>query len=267
MNTYNEKLGVSTSHRFDKSMDYFVKKGVNCLEFRVIKGDDRRLIQSQVDLVMKEKNRLGFEVYTIHLPQMYTYDLSLTDDFARLKALQNQKEIVNMLLPLGAKICVLHPDAGTVPECDYDKRHKALIKSLKDFAPWCKERGLMLAIENLTQISSFQTSSHLMEVVEAVGDNIGICFDVNHNFKESHRDFINNAGKHIITMHISDNDGVQERHYLPGKGVINFGEIIAMMNELGYKSSFIFECAGVMESDDLEKSSTDLIEHWEAQHK
>jgi len=267
MNIYNEKLGVSTSHRFDKSMDHFITKGISCLEFRVIKANNRPLIQSQTDLVMKEKHRLGFEVYTIHLPQLYTYDLSLTDDFARLRALQNQKEIVNMLLPLGAKVCVLHPDAGKVEECDYSKRHKALIKSLKEFAPWCRERGLKIAIENLTQISSFQTSSDLMEVVEAVGDNVGICFDVNHNFKESHRDFINNAGKHIITMHISDNDGIQERHYLPGKGVINFKEIIDMMNNLNYKSSFVFECAGVMESDDLEKSSNDLIEHWINQHK
>jgi len=266
MNLYNEKLAISSNRYFDNIMDSFVKEGIRCLEFRVIKADDRHLIQRYIDKVISEKKRVGFEVYTVHLPQLYTYDLSLTDEFARLRAIQNQKEIVNMLLPLGAKIAVLHPDAGVVDEKDYSKRHKALIKSLKEFAPWCKERGLKIAIENLTQISSFQTSSDLLEVIEAVGDNIGICFDVNHNFKESHKHFIENAGKHIITMHISDNDGIAERHFFPGEGVINFKEIIELINNLGYNSTLVFECGQVFETDNLQEAVKRLKKGWDNQH-
>ncbi|MBO7289328.1 MAG: sugar phosphate isomerase/epimerase [Clostridia bacterium] len=256
------KLGVSNIECFDGRMEFFCKNGINYMEFRVIKGDNRPLIQSYTDKILAEKKKIGYEIRTVHLPQLFTYDLSQTDDFARLKAIQNQKEIVNMLLPLGAKIAVLHPDAGVVEEKDYLKRHKALIKSLKEFAPWCRERGLKIAIENLTQISAFQTSSDLMEIVDAVGDNVGICFDVNHNFKETHKGFIKNAGKHIITMHISDNDGKNEKHHFPGMGVINFKEIVGLMNDISYDSTFIFECARAVEADDPKESSKRLLKAW-----
>jgi len=256
------KLGVSNIECFDGRMNSFVQNGINYMEFRVIKADNRALIQNYTDKILEEKKKIGYKIRTVHLPQLCNFDLSLTDDFARIKSIQNQKEIVNMLLPLGAKILVLHPDAGKVEEKDYGKRHKALIKSLKEFAPWCKERGFKIAIENLTQLSAFQTSCDLLEVLDAVGDNVGICFDVNHNFKESHRDFIKNAGKHIITMHISDNDGVQERHSYPGEGVINYAEILRLMDELSYDSTFIFECARAVESDNYYETSKRLIDSW-----
>ena len=260
------KLGVSNIECFDGRMNSFVQNGINYMEFRVIKADNRALIQNYTDKILEEKKKIGYKIRTVHLPQLCNFDLSLTDDFARIKSIQNQKEIVNMVMPLGAKILVLHPDAGKVEEKDYGKRHKALIKSLKEFAPWCKERGLKIAIENLTQISSFQTSSDLLEVIEAVGDNIGICFDVNHNFKESHKHFIENAGKHIITMHISDNDGIAERHFFPGEGVINFKEIIELINNLGYNSTLVFECGQVFETDNLQEAVKRLKKGWDNQH-
>jgi len=265
---YKEKFGFSIGQKFDGPLEVLVNNGINYLEFRIVKGNDRELIQGYIDLILKEKKRLGFETYTVHLPQLPDYDLSNPDEEIRLEAIRKQKEIALMAMPLNYSVLVLHPDTGTIPEEDYEKRHEALIKSLKDFAPWCKEKGLKLAVENLTQISSVQTSEALVKIIEAVGaDNLGICFDTNHLFKESHRDFIKRAGKYILTMHVTDNDGQVEKHWFPGDGVIDWKELFELLDEIGYNSTMICESTHVLAHDDYPDKLRELGEKWLALHE
>ena len=265
---YKEKLGFSISQKFDGPLEVLVNNGINYLEFRIVKGNDRELITGYRDFILKEKARLGFETYTVHLPQLPDYDLSNPDEEMRLEAIKKQKEIALLAMPLEYSVLVLHPDAGIIPEEDYEKRHEALIKSLKDFAPWCKEQGLKLALENLTQISSVQTSEVLVKIIEEVNcDNLGICFDTNHLFKETHREFIKRAGKYILTMHTTDNDGEVEKHWFPGDGVINWQELFELLDEIGYDSTMICECAQVLANDDYPDKLKELGEKWLALHK
>ncbi len=264
---FKEKFGFSIGQKFD-AMEELMKNGINYLEFRIVKGNDRELIQGYIDLILKEKARLGFETYTVHLPQLSDYDLSNPDEEKRLEAIKKQKEIALMAMPLEYSLLVLHPDTGHIPEQDYEKRHEALIKSLKDFAPWCKENGLLLAIENLTQISSVQTSKDLVKIIEAVDcDNLGICFDTNHLFKETHREFIKTAGKYILTMHVTDNDGQVEKHWFPGDGVINWKEIFSLLEEIGYNSTMICESTHVLAHENYPEELSRLKENWLKLHE
>ncbi len=266
--TFKEKFGFSICQKFDGTMETLMKYGINYLEVRLVPGNDRPLIKSYIDTALREKERLGYEIYTVHLPQLADYDLSSLDEEVRIKAIENQKEIVEMSVCLGAKVLVVHPDAGETPEEKWQLRHDALVKSLKVFAPWCKEKGLKIALENLTQISAFQTSDKLVSVIEEVGeDNIGICFDVNHLFPETHRDFIKNAGKYILTMHVSDNDGIKEKHYLPGDGVLNWKEIFDLMDSIGYDSTMICECGQIFSDPDFPGRTEKLRDTWIKLHE
>ena len=58
-----------------------------------------------------------------------------------------------------------------------------------------------------------------MELISA-DDRLRVCFDTNHLLKESIIDFIYNVGDKIITTHVSDYARENERHWLPGEGVI-----------------------------------------------
>lgn len=259
---FKEKFGFSIGQKFE-AMEELMKNGINYLEFRIVKGNDRELIQGYIDFILKEKARLGFETYTVHLPQLPDYDLSSLDENMRTEAIKKQKEIALMAMPLNYSVLVLHPDTGRVPEEEYEKRHEALIKSLKDFAPWCKEHGIKLAVENLTQISSVQTSATLVKIIEAVGcDNLGICFDTNHLFKETHREFIKTAGKYILTMHVTDNDGETEKHWFPGDGVINWKEIFELLGETNYSSTMICESTHVLAYDNYPEELSRLKDNW-----
>ena len=204
LNIFKEKFGFSISEKFDGTMEVLMANGINYLEVRLVKGNDKELMKSYIDTALAEKERLGFEIYTVHLPQLKDHDHSSLDEETRLKSIENQKIMVEMAMCLKPSVLVLHPDAGTTEEKDWHLRWDALVKSLKVFAPWCKERGLKIALENLTQISAFQTSKILVDVIERAGqDNVGICFDVNHLFPETHREFIKRAGKHSMSSLLS----------------------------------------------------------------
>ena len=125
--------------------------------------------------------------------------------------------------------------------------------------------GIQIAMENLTPNRLVETSAEALEIVEAVGDNIGICFDVNHLFAEPIRDFIRNAGKCIITMHVTDNDGIAERHWIPGEGVIDWQELFAELEKINYDSTMIAELGQVLSG--FPDSVPKLVEAWEKLHK
>jgi len=58
---------------------------------------------------------------------------------------------------------------------------------------------------------------------------------------ESPREFIEKIGKHIITTHLSDNNGVEEQHWLIGDGCIDWAEQIALLAACGYDGRYLFE--------------------------
>ncbi len=258
-----DKLGISIIYKLKDKMVTFVENDIWYLEFRIL-DDDEALLQERVEIILQEKAKSGIQTYTIHLPHKEEFDLSALDEEKRTEALKRQMKVLDGAYALKPSVAVIHPSSGQVPLEEYESRKEALIRSLKEFCPYCKSLGICVALENLTQVSMVQSSSELLEIVEAVGDNIGICFDVNHLFKESHKEFIRNAGKHIITMHISDNDGIRERHMMPGDGVINWEELFEELDNIGFDGTMIVECGDVING--FPDSVPALCERWEQLH-
>jgi len=52
---------------------------------------------------------------------------------------------------------------------------------------------------------------------------------------------VRTLGSRITTLHISDNDGEQERHQMPGAGVIDWAEFTALLDEIGYAGPLMYE--------------------------
>lgn len=259
---FTEKLGISIIGKLEGVTETFVEHGIRYLEFRIVK-DDYDEIDERVKIILAEKAKSGINTRTVHLPQKSSFDLSHPDEELRLAALENQKKVVRRIYPLKPEVLVLHPCAGEVKEETDEARTQALIKSLKDFCAYCKHLGMKVAVENLTN-GMVQTGDDLLRIMEGVGDNVGICFDVNHLLKESHKDFIRKVGKYIITMHVSDNDGIQERHFLPGDGVINWKELFEELSKIGYQQTMIVESGRMM--SEFPGSVTELCEKWERIH-
>ena len=67
------------------------------------------------------------------------------------------------------------------------------------------------------------------------------CFDTNHLLGEDPVAFIRKVGRHFVTTHVSDYDFLNERHWLPGEGKLDWQSILKALEEVGYRNPWLYE--------------------------
>lgn len=143
-----------------------------------------------------------------------------------------------------------------------------------------------LALENLPRSCIGNNTAEIKKIMQMLPD-IRLCFDCNHftavkpneHFlwlqhcypalrkklnpqKDTAELYVSEFSKKIVTVHISDYDGINERHWLPGQGIINFKHIAAELEKSNFNAPVIFEpdsvCCGVV------TTGKELISRYEA---
>ncbi len=117
---------------------------------------------------------------------------------------------------------------------------QALRRSLFELA---KESPIPVAAENLPRTCLGNTLKEMQKITEGMPENIRFVFDVNHVFQDDVGDFVRGMKGRLAALHVSDCDGVDERHWLPEEGVIDWQAFIAALEEVGYDGAFNYEVA------------------------
>lgn len=201
----------------------------------------------------------GVEVWSVHLPYSRTLDVSVTDVQIRENMINECTSIIELCSRLQPKKFIIHPSAEPIEDLEREQRILNSIESLKILNETAQTFNARLTIECLPRTCLGNTSEELLRIVNAVGNNAEICFDSNHLLKEKPEEFISEAGNLITTVHISDYDGLDEKHWLPGKGVINWTSIIRELTKQGYTGPFMFE---VVPRNNTGMEISDLTETW-----
>lgn len=242
------KVGTSSGLFRDFSQeefDSFSKDGIDFIEigsgvFRN-KSDDE--CKKWVEDIKEKASNSGIEVWSIHLPFSRVYDISTTNDTNRIMMIKECARIMNLCAPLMPRQFVIHGSAEPIPDSLRAQRLANSVASLKVLVSEAKKVNGQLALECLPRTCLGNTSEELMAIVNQVSDELGVCFDSNHLLKEKPEEFVAGAGNRITTLHISDYDGVDERHWLPGTGIINWTEVVSELVKSGYKGPFMFEAS------------------------
>jgi len=139
----------------------------------------------------------------------------------------------------------------------------------KKYAAWVSElcdvvadRGLRLAIEPRPREIISDTDAMLMLLESVNKPNLGVLFDTGHHFaiKEILPVSIWKLGNHIISTHLTDNDGIIEHHWAPGEGKIQWQSVLAALKHQNYHGYLTIEASGTgVEEIDFAKAKT-LIE-------
>ncbi|RKY58288.1 MAG: hypothetical protein DRP94_06745, partial [Candidatus Latescibacterota bacterium] len=89
--------------------------------------------------------------------------------------------------------------------------------------------------------------SELEALLEGIPqEHIGVCLDTNHvKDASSLPEVIHALGRWLVTLHISDFDGSDERHWLPGRGVIDWPAVWHALEEVGYDGPWLYESGAV----------------------
>jgi len=240
--------------------------GISCREFSVERL--RALVQAGVTLaeilpmdVMQlpadgraarfreiERNvrEAGMGVWSVHIPFGGDWDISATDEAKRSAAVEHVRGMIELCQMLRPRKAIIHPSAEPIADAERPARIQASRRSLKqlvkDFAaiPARAPAPVQLAVENLPRTCLGNTAEELLELADGI-TGLGICFDTNHLLKQTHEQFLAKVAGRIVSMHCSDYDGVDERHWMPGEGMVPWKLVKETLSEVGYAGPFVFE--------------------------
>jgi sugar phosphate isomerase/epimerase len=185
-------------------------------------------------------------LWSVHVPYGHRLDLSQPDDAERREAVVATRANLVAGAALGAGIAVVHPSAEPIGDAQRAAHLAAARRSLAALAPVAADLGPRLAVECLPRTCLGHTAAELATLLEGVDPTgVGVCIDVNHlNLREPGPvTAVRRLAPRLLTLHCSENDGVDERHWLPGAtgGAVGWDAFAAGLQEAGYAGPFLYE--------------------------
>ena len=184
------------------------------------------------------------KLWSFHIPFMpFTeIDISSTDEELRRASIEMCLDMIRRGAQIGIDKFVIHPSGEPIAEEDRAAKMSAAKTSLSALAEVAESVGAVICVENLPRTCLGRDSSDILELISA-DSRLRVCFDTNHLLEESITDFIKAVGDRIITIHVSDYDRLNERHWLPGEGCINWQELYTALLGTGYSGAWLYELA------------------------
>lgn len=206
----------------------------------------------------------NLKVWSCHMPFGKEYDYSTMDLAHNSAALDLALSYVKIVKTLGAKIAVVHGSAEPVLDQDRAQRIQIFRENLRTLAAAFKAEGIQVALEDLPRTCLGNTSKELLQIIDGI-DNVGICFDSNHMLMETPEAFVKACGKKIITTHFSDYDFLNERHWTPYLGKIDWPQVVAALVEAGYSGIAMFEVSrlpSITRQDNPTQTCDEVMASW-----
>lgn len=189
-------------------------------------------------------DKYGVNLWSFHLPfaDPKNVDISSLNEEIRKKTVNWWCKFIEIGAKMGVKIFVAHPSSEPISE-DPEIRPKnieAAKKSLKELADYAAKFDAAIAVEDLPRTCLGRNAEEIQELISA-DNRLKVCLDTNHMLIDSNLNLIEKLGDKIVTLHISDYDFIDERHWLPGEGKIEWQELYNAILKSGYKGVWMYE--------------------------
>lgn len=184
----------------------------------------------------------GVHISSVHLPfaPFGTLDPASFDPAVRAYAAEKQTELLNAAADAGIPLAVIHPSGEPYPEEERPGRMAAALDTVGKILDAANKRGVTLALENLPRTCLCRTSDEMRVFLDAL-PALRVVFDTNHSLKEDNVGYIRAVGEKIVTLHVSDYDFIDEKHWLPGEGKNDWPAILSALEDVGYAGRFLYE--------------------------
>ncbi len=198
---------------------------------------------------------------SVHAQFGKEFDLSQLDEKGCREAIKKTLDAVKIAEGMDAPVIVVHPSAPPMLPSERSRRKERCLISLAMIGQTIASTGRRIALEYLPGTHLGNDIDELDWFIDRLGeDNFGICLDVNHLGERYPElpDMVRSIGSRLIEVHISDYDGVEEKHWKPGKGILDWPGFMQALNEINFAGLFILECEG--DGDSLDAKLSDLGE-------
>jgi sugar phosphate isomerase/epimerase len=185
----------------------------------------------------------GLPVVALHAPYRPGRDLSLLDEEQRAGAVQRAEEALALGRRLGAGLVVLHASEEPIPEEQRPQRRERARRSLEHLQEEARCLDLRLAVETMPPEWIPARLEEVLELMEGLDPEVvGCCLDTNHsNLNGKLDEFASALGRRLWHVHLSDNDGRQQRHWMPTRGVIDWGAFLEALDKIEYSGLLVYE--------------------------
>lgn len=182
----------------------------------------------------------GVNLWSFHLPFYPFSEIELSDKALCNETLNYYAELIKKASAIGLDKFVVHPSGEPLENAERYDRMECSKESLYFLAELAKKCGGIVAVEDLPRTCLGNNSDEILELV-SVHDDLKVCFDTNHLLSENVCDFVRKIGNKIVTIHVSDCDFTDEKHWLPGEGKINWQDLLHTLKEVGYSGVWMYE--------------------------
>ena len=234
------RIGISSCGA-DLSDDLFAdykSAGIQAIEISFGHKPDKALDFTEIKRL---SDAYGIELWSFHLPFAPFAELDLSHPKLCDQTVEYFKDLIKKGSAIGIKHFVAHPSGEPVFDEQRDSRLECSKKSVARLAEYAKDFGAVICIENLPRSCIGRNSEEMLAILSAHED-LRCCFDTNHllSHEEPH-EFIRKLGKRIVTLHVSDYDFLDERHWLPGEGDADWQKIYQALCDIEYEGIWMYE--------------------------
>ena len=227
----------------DEALDVLEHSGFETFETNPVNFQTPAFNQALVDKFIAMKRRTGKTSPTFHAPYGGDWDLSALDEDARRKAVSKLLGLFPLATELETEIVVEHPPGEPVRPEERDARIGQLRISLAELREPLRKAGFKFALELLPRTCLGNTAAELLVLLNGLDETFGVCLDVNHLMGRI-RDLPDETrllGERLLSLHISDYDGVDECHFMPGTCAIDWPPFVKALRDIGYDGVFNYE--------------------------
>lgn len=184
-------------------------------------------------------------------------NLADRDEAARQQSVQQVAASLELLAAINTRVAVLHP-TGYSP--DYTEANRLQVieqarRSMLELAAIAGDIGMRLAWENLPHHGSprpFHDLRELRALIDDMPEHVGLCLDTTHALIAGHDPLeqLNIAADRLFSLHLHDCDGVEDCHWVPGRGIIDWQPFIARLDELNFTGPRTIEAVASAEAEE-----------------
>ncbi len=239
-------------------LDGLARAGAQAVEIFGARGHfDYANRKSQVKEIADWFRTSNVALNSIHSPMYSDYEwgrqgsppvnIAATNKSDRIAAMDEIKRAIEVAEQIPFKFLVQH--VGNSGEEFTPAKFEAAMSSIEHLRAFAKPLGVTLLLENIP--NELSSPDRLLELVNTLHfDDMGFCFDVGHaHLAAGVKDTFEQLKKQIRSTHVHDNDKVNDGHFWPGDGRIDWTEAITLLRSAPLVPPMLLEINGEGKSD------------------
>ena len=237
------KIGLSTT---GKTIDYNLFKSYKDagIDYAEISSTQEFYELPDYKFVKAAADRAGVHLWSFHLPfkPFDLIDISSSDKEWRKRSIAYIYETIKKAADIGIDKYILHSGGITKRKTqeEVNDRLDYACESYAEFAEIAAKEGGVICVENLPPVCVGKDIEEMKKLISA-DSRLKVCFDTNHLLPGDGSEFIRTFADRLVTIHVSDYDLINERHWLPGEGKVDWQDIYKTLCSVGYKGPWLYE--------------------------